>query len=515
MAEQIGETLKYQRPNSCPLSDLRSNSHTRPRRRILKWFCDSSRDCSIFWVIDPFTVRRESTVFRAFTGIFEALNRLGALTLGSYEESRQDSEPILTVVYQLASKYPPYRSLLMQELVDDPMILKKSPRILFKTLITKPWDKLATSHPVYLQRPLLIFVEFRWYLDCRNDTEFVDLIQEYASSRKNGPLLWLICSHPRDRQVQLSFSTIDVRPLYEHETWSYDDSEAKQDVKDLLHTGFQKIRRNHPAIFDEDERWPSKTQLTKLTGIISGISHFACAVLHFIGAEGKDPKKRLETCLECMDGSPAASPLNPFSTFDHFYHQLLSRMPPGAIDLLGLFLQRGMCSPLLLANLLGMDQTEFHAIFSDNLYPILDISSDGDTRYGGEMLELQDGTFGTFFWEAVRSGAISDPHPSFIKRCLCIPSYCTLSAVVSWMKWKPSQEKVLCQSAYRLQGQANAQLWLNPSGRNEGYAYFNDFDFRTLVHGSACMYSFAFYGFLVRLQVTCSQLMSDSSAEML
>lgn len=427
-----------------------------------------------------------------------ALNRLGANSQIGYEPPQKS---ILQVVLQLASRYPPYRRLLTKELADDPMIPRKSPRILFKRLIVEPWDTLVASHPLYLQRPPLIILESLWNPACARHTDTVQvligLVQEYSSRHKTTPLLWLICSHPNDRQLNQFPLAIDIIPVYEHEAWTYRSAEAKQDVNDVLHLGFQCVRQDHPTAFVKDEKWPLDIQLDRLANIICGISYFACAVVQFVNAKGKGPKKRLETCIKYMTNCPPPSALNPFSGLDHFYHQIFSNLPPDALDILRLSV-RNTCS---IANLLRIDRIKFYDFISDNLGHVFTLQPRNDSEYGHVLLP-RNRAFNNFFQNAA---PLSDN--SLVRLSLpYIPRYGAFSAIVNEMTWKPPQLESLWIEAYWLRREVGELPWLAASClKDGGYDHLSKFDFRHLVPVSAKLPGFWFYHTLLRLKVTLSQ----------
>lgn len=116
------------------LCDLLSDTCKQFWGRILKWLCNPSRDHSMFWVTDPFARHLELSVAQKFTGIFTTLNRLGAnpstkkLSIMTWRKLSftTPKELILSVVNGLVRQYPPYRPLLIKELTEDPMVIKKS-----------------------------------------------------------------------------------------------------------------------------------------------------------------------------------------------------------------------------------------------------------------------------------------------------------------------------------------------------------------------------------------------------
>src|SRR5262249_27428830 len=118
-----------------------------------------------------------------------------------------------------------------------------------------------------------------------------------------------------------------------------------QDVYSVLEDGFHNIREQYWDMIgvSDDEAWPSETQLKQLATAASGLFVFASTVLKFVGEDNQEgrrgdleawgtPVSRLELCLKTIS-SRAAGEINPLSSLDLLYQQILSTIPPSTLPI--------------------------------------------------------------------------------------------------------------------------------------------------------------------------------------
>ncbi|KAF9440830.1 hypothetical protein P691DRAFT_764893 [Macrolepiota fuliginosa MF-IS2] len=336
----LGKCLRYyprdwrcfQRPldSSNPLANIRRTL----RGRIITWLCNTQREQNMFWILDPLVLWSDNARFvasytaRTFMGISKKTNQFGAYL--HLDGSHTLSNAIHNLVVALAEACPQYRSLVTRALaLDDPMILEKTAHLQFKKLIIEPWEAVRVSHPHYLSKPLLIMIDmFSFCIERgyqRNyHRELIGLINDYAQSHQNSPLLWIFCTHPALHPSQILDKA--VHPLQcALSSVSLNDPEAHRDTRYLLNEGFHRIRHRHNI--DNTQMWPSEEQLSRLTSAICGTLYFTNAVLNFVDCGGSNPQDQVDACLKYMDGIPEPSVSEPFH-MDYFYRQFISDIPP-------------------------------------------------------------------------------------------------------------------------------------------------------------------------------------------
>jgi hypothetical protein len=228
------------------------------------------------------------------------------------------------IIGGLAARYPPYRRVLAEKLIDNPRILELSTRTRFKKLIHEPWKALQESHPQYVSAPPVIVIS--WSSDY-GDKELLYSICEFSSSHASS-LLWIVLL---DRNVKLPIRDL-LHPLvplrYTPVPVCYD--KAQSDAALILRHQFGALcDRNYQEISNRHEKWPSDEQMSHLIRIVSGVIWFIEAIIHFVDrADGGGPEAHLETFLSYMVDAPSPSNERPYCTLDHFYIRAFSKIPP-------------------------------------------------------------------------------------------------------------------------------------------------------------------------------------------
>jgi hypothetical protein len=234
------------------------------------------------------------------------------------------------IIGQLAARYPPYRRVLTEKLIDNPRILELPTDTRFKKLIHEPWKALQESHPHYISAPPVIVIS--WDSDYEH-AELLYSIFKFSSSPHSSPLLWIISL---DRSVKLPIRDL-LYPLlpfgYTSVPVCYD--KGPSDAALTLRHEFKALcDRNYQEISDRHEKWPSDEQMSHLIRIVSGALESIEAITHFVDrADGGGPEAHLETFLSYMVDSPSPSDERPYCTLDHFYIRAFSNIPPHLLSI--------------------------------------------------------------------------------------------------------------------------------------------------------------------------------------
>jgi hypothetical protein len=287
---------------------------------IIAWFCDSKRRNNVYLLAESLPASYPIEMHRnnVLASICCSSHRLGAQP-HFYEDA---------ISTQLAARFPPYRRVLAGLLVDNPGILELPTRTRFKKLIYEPWKTLQESHPQYIVTPPVIVL--RWESEHKHG-ELFRSICEFSSSQ-HSPLLWIISI---DGKVKFPIPNLldPLRPFeYTRLPISYDG--GLSDAALILHHRFSLLRQKYEEMFDRDEKWPSKRQMSHLASFILGTFESVDAIIDFVdcGDDG-GPRVHLEAFLTYMVDSPSPSNEQPYCALDHFYTQMFSTIP---LDLLSI-----------------------------------------------------------------------------------------------------------------------------------------------------------------------------------
>jgi hypothetical protein len=242
--------------------------------------------------------------------------RLGAQPHGYYVDD---------IIGQLAARYPPYRRILAEKLIDNPRILELPTRTRFKKLVHEPWKSLQESHPQYIAAPpVVILHSYSDYVD----KELLHSICEFGSLQCSPPLLWIMSI---DRDMKLPIRDL-LHPLA---PWGYAPvpvcyDKGQVDAALILRHQFRALRdRNYKEMSHRDGKWPSDEQMSHLIRIVSGVIWSIDAIIDFVDpVDGGGPEARLKTYLNYTVDSPSPSDERPYCALDHFYIHAISNIPP-------------------------------------------------------------------------------------------------------------------------------------------------------------------------------------------
>ncbi|KAF5353932.1 hypothetical protein D9756_007352 [Leucocoprinus leucothites] len=347
-------------------------------KRLLKWLCDPLRGGNLLLIRDVFLWGSQSAFSKVATQTCLTMNRLGAIIpISPLLIQYQPRELVQALCDQLCKKFPPYRRVLAETLMDTPTIFNKLDFFyLLRMLIILPWNKLKISHPQYVVTPIVIFLD--WYFDPNLDTRerginsyLRDLLWLITEDRLvNSPcLLWIMTGYWDPLTISAMFWQDPLR--FQHIRELIGNDEATRYTEAILSIRFQGIHNRHPDLFDSDEQWPLEDELKHIARVISSVDIFIELLTRFVDLGGPDgPRKRLNKCLAYISNSPCSTLESPFKPLIHFYNQFMSDIPsqffPHAIHVLECLYQRALAipSPSRIAHLLCINQSLIHPIFS-------------------------------------------------------------------------------------------------------------------------------------------------------
>ncbi|KAF9450480.1 hypothetical protein P691DRAFT_466122 [Macrolepiota fuliginosa MF-IS2] len=279
-----------------------------------------SVDWRFLWFYGPPYVGK-SSLARSIAKECDDERHLAAAIFFSRAHKRNKSSLIvLTLVYQLAGRYPEYHDFIVQELDEDPHLLRRDLATQFERLIEVPFHKLAEANSPLVQQRLLVILDG---LDECEPTEQMDGLMKIICNIAVDqlPLLWVVCSRLKPHMGS-AFASLDPSIVFRQEVVGPDNAE----LLSFAQSGFQQLRRAHPDIsvrwVDRGDHWPLTPDLDRIVGAAPGSFLFTSTLLRFVGDvnTGGVPPNRLTgfwtPSIGTLDGYLLLNGLGPIaSTF--------------------------------------------------------------------------------------------------------------------------------------------------------------------------------------------------------
>lgn len=403
--------------HTCPDAAVDSSARDPPPRchpgtretigiKLKDWLDDAKRQWKLIWLSGPAGTGK-SAIAQTFAEFCVGKCRFGAAFFFSRPNNRNDPKSLIpTLAYQLAVRFPKYKSLLIEQITNDLSILQKTPRAQLVSLIVEPFSTLRNRGDPAVREPLLIVLD--GLDECQGinaQCEIVEMIGEILQSREDLPILWLICSRP-EPHFKYIFSRTDFPIACDRERLEI-DAETRSDVDLYLYDGFKEIRARFWDV--TDVTWPPDAKLKEVQDISSGLFVLASTTLRYIGDSGHaDPEGRLDDFLAFMQEKDRIGADNPLETLDLLYSRILDNIPETVIHKTRRILY--FCTQIVtknqlhaqaLCNFLRMDQREFYhalrALHSVIDVPIPQLAIDVPLR-------LYHASFGDYLKASSRSG---------------------------------------------------------------------------------------------------------------
>ncbi|XP_006463209.1 hypothetical protein AGABI2DRAFT_120032 [Agaricus bisporus var. bisporus H97] len=237
------------------------------------------------------------------------------------------TKAIITLCYQLAAKYGPYRHLIEREVARDPSLLQASMPVQFQKFIIQP----------FIQSPLLnsperILIIIDGLDECNNSRtqqELLRLISDLCIKYPSSPLVWLIASRP-EQHITSFFARPNVTPAYEKEEIQVDSDEGRADVERFLREKLEEIKGGSNS-FDPHSKWVDDKDFWKLAKAAGGLFAYADTVIRYIDDPNiTSPASQLLDVLKVIDNHPMTGiprEEHPMALLDALYARILSNVP--------------------------------------------------------------------------------------------------------------------------------------------------------------------------------------------
>ncbi|KAF7783400.1 hypothetical protein Agabi119p4_1424 [Agaricus bisporus var. burnettii] len=238
------------------------------------------------------------------------------------------TKAIITLSYQLAAKFAPYRQLIEPEIARDPSLLRSSMSVQFNKFIIEPF----VHKPQILNSAERILIIIDGLDECnKRDTqlELLRLISDFCITYPSSPLVWLIASRP-ERHITSFFTAANVMPVYEKEEIPVDSGEGRADVERFLREKLNQIKICSDS-FDPHSEWPEERHLWKLASVSDGLFAYAHTVVGYIEDSNiGNPASQLSDVLNMIDNLPMTGIRredHPMARLDVLYAWILSKVP--------------------------------------------------------------------------------------------------------------------------------------------------------------------------------------------
>ncbi|KAF9441602.1 hypothetical protein P691DRAFT_553218 [Macrolepiota fuliginosa MF-IS2] len=366
----VDSSVRWPQPKCYPGTRVRLTTE------IQDWFLHNNRNCNFIWLSGPAGVGK-SAVAQSVAEFALEEGILGAAYFFSRPNGRDKyMEVFITLAYQLAVRFPGYKSLITAKLVDEPDLLEKTPCVQFRKLIVEPL--LLLSH----ERKRVIILD--GLDECGGEGNQLEIIELINSLHSNTslPIIWMICSRPEPHLKRI-FARSDYAIQCWREFLPIDSEESRVDTDTFIRGRFEEIHKTYGEHVEEDANgcWPRETAVKQIVDKTSGLFILADTLLrHIEDSEVGDPDERLREVLAFIRHSHLIGPQNPMHDLDLFYIRILSVIPDDhwssirqilvAASFSGHYNEQ--LSPWHICNLLGITRTKFYAVMR-RLHSVIDI----------------------------------------------------------------------------------------------------------------------------------------------
>ncbi|KAF9441631.1 hypothetical protein P691DRAFT_790894 [Macrolepiota fuliginosa MF-IS2] len=294
-----------------------------------------ARQARVLWLEGPADVGK-SAVAQSYARSIGG--KLGAIFFFSRINGWNDPKAFVpTIIYQLATKYPPYRDRVDAVILHDPLVLDKSIEVQFRDLLIQPLQELK-GMGIGVDEDAIIIID--GLDECDGTDAQCTIIQIIIASvhEQSTPFLWAFFSRP-EPHIMAAFSMI-------------------------------RAKYNFPAVFI----WPPEEEIRQLVDQSAGLFIYTASAIRYVANPGaSEPTARLRSLLELGNTKTGD---NPLANLDQLYTLILEQIPEGTLPNTLLLLSSLTTPTLHLHSVLkittsnnGVSETLsfYHASFSDFL----------------------------------------------------------------------------------------------------------------------------------------------------
>ena len=301
--------------------------HPHTRRAVLKeimdWVKDPNKVALFLWLYGP-AGSGKSAIAQTIAELLERLGLLAAAFFFSRNAAGRNDKTrfVATLVYQLIKSIPEIRARILAAVEQDPALFSCSIEAQIQALIVKPLNAAAneeTLAPILLSRPRLIILD--GLDECSTSSAQTHILDALSTATKHLhiPLFFLILSRP-EQDIRQSFNDPNCLGSLSFSIALDDTYQPDDDIRVLLESTFDEIKRNHPSKAHLPMSWPSVEDIRRLVKKSSGQFIFASTVAKYVISRRHWPPDRLNIIF----GRSKPGQETPFTALDSLYHLILS-----------------------------------------------------------------------------------------------------------------------------------------------------------------------------------------------
>ena len=278
---------------------------------IESWAKDSDQS-PVFW-LNGLAGTGKSTIAQTIAERVFAEGCLGASFFCSRDfEDRSDLHFIFpTVAFQLAYKYPDFRSYFVSLLLSNPDVAHESLYRQIQKLIVEPLQMTSISTVIVIDA-----------LDeCKDDEPSSAILSVLGRFVKQIPSVKFFITGRPEPRIQTGFRL----PLLETSTDVFvlhdvHPSLINSDIRLFLKHELSELARRRQL-----ERWPSEDHIDLLCRRAAGLFVYAVATVKFLDSDSHLPKRRLDSILKLPENTAPEGKtwFNPKTTLDSLYTSIL------------------------------------------------------------------------------------------------------------------------------------------------------------------------------------------------
>ena len=255
--------------------------------RIMRW-SEDPQDRHVFW-LNGLAGTGKSTIAQTFSKMAAETGCLGASFFCSrdYLDRKELKNIFPTLAYQLACRYPEFRSHIIRVVKRDPSIAHNSLISQLQDLIVDPLSSVSISCAIVVDA-----------LDeCVDDQPASAILSVLGRFVKQLPFVKFFITGRPEPRIRSGFRLPLLEPITQifllHKV---EPSSVDEDIRLYLQkklTALATLRSD----FDLSNPWPSDKELMVLTKKSSGLFIFASTLARFIESEHHEPKERLHLVI--------------------------------------------------------------------------------------------------------------------------------------------------------------------------------------------------------------------------
>ena len=285
---------------------------------IMQWAGDP-QERHIFW-LNGLAGIGKSTIAQTFSKTVAENGALGASFFCSRDYlDRQELKNIFpTLAYQLACKYPSFRSRIIRIIKQDPSVARNSLISQLENLIVDPLSSTGISC-------VIVIDALDECVDDQPSSALLSVLGRYVKQIQS--VKFFITGRPEPR-IRAGFRLPLLEPLTQifllHEV---ELASVEGDIRLYLQEKLSAAAKRRSDL-DLSDPWPSDDDLTALTKKSSGLFIFASTLARFIESEHHEPDKRLRLIVALPDSTLHEGQAG----IDPLYAQVFTHAFSGVVD---------------------------------------------------------------------------------------------------------------------------------------------------------------------------------------